>query len=148
MNEYLESLVLKGEEPVEKPAEKVAAESVEEVVEEVAQPEEEADPVEEAPTEEPKEEAPAVVEEAKEEKKAEVKISANKEVAKHDDVPATADDPVAVVDIRIFNTPDPKGYFKIFSGNVIVKGEVDTMKSIEYMKPGFGLVKGFTPDLK
>lgn len=54
----------------------------------------------------------------------------------------------SVTDIKIFNSPDPKGPFKIFTGNVIIDCEVSEMKQIQYMKPGFGLVKGFTPDLK
>lgn len=50
-------------------------------------------------------------------------------------------------DIKVFHTPDPKGPFKIFTGNVIPQGQVSTMTQIKYMKPGFGLVKGFTPDI-
>ena len=68
---------------------------------------------------------------------------------KHPDIPVPpVIEPVYVVDIRMFNTPDPKGPFKIFTGNVIVKDKVDTMTELEYVKPGFGIVKGYTPDLK
>ena len=163
MDNYLESLVVKGEKTEEvAPQEEVkeedvvaeieeavaepAEEAVEEPVEEVAEPAEETAPAEVV-------EEPVVEAEPEEKKVATVTITAedtnNGLVHKNADVATVApEEPTAVVDIRIFNTPDPKGPFKIFSGNVIVKQRIDTMTQIEYMKPGFGLVKGFTPDLK
>lgn len=134
MDKYLEGLVKKGE-TAEAQAEELVTEEVVEVAEEAAPTEETVEPVvEEAPAPEPA-------------KKADVKIKAEKSAPASKPV-ANADEPVAVTNIKIFNTPDVKGAFKMFSGNVIVKGNVGDLKMIEYVKPGFGLVVGYTSDLK
>lgn len=134
MDKYLEGLVRKGETE-EAQAEEPVTEEVVEVAEE-APAEEAAEPV--------VEEAPAPESAAK---KTDVKIKAEKPAPAPKPV-ANADETVAVIDIKIFNTPDVKGAFKMFSGNVIVKGNVGDLKMIEYVKPGFGLVVGYTSDLK
>lgn len=134
MDKYLEGLVRKGETKGTQAEEPVTEEVVEEA-EEAVPAEEPAEPVvEEAPAPEPA-------------KKADVKIKAEKPAPAPKPV-TNADETVAVIDIKIFNTPDIKGAFKMFSGNVIVKGNVGDLKMIEYVKPGFGLVVGYTSDLK
>ena len=134
MDKYLEGLVRKGETEGAQ-AEEPVTEEVVEVAEEAAPAEEAAEPVvEEAPAPEPA-------------KKADVKIKAEKPAPAPKPV-ANADETVTVTNIKIFNTPDVKGAFKMFSGNVIVKGNVGDLKMIEYVKPGFGLVVGYTSDLK
>lgn len=131
MDKYLEGLVRKGETK--------GTQAEEPVTEEVVEAAEEAAPAEELAVEEAPAPEPA--------KKADVKIKAEKPAPAPKPV-ANADEPVAVTNIKIFNTPDVKGAFKIFSGNVIVKGNVGDLKMIEYVKPGFGLVVGYTSDLK
>lgn len=84
-----------------------------------------------------------------------------KQAADADTVTATSEDddaevdtsaslygkPIAVNKIKVFNTPDPKGFFKIFSGNIIPTAKVESMYAIDYVKPGFGLVRGYVTDV-
>lgn len=141
MDKYLESLVVKSNENDDS----IATDPVE-VKEEVEEPEV-AEPIEKPDS--------AEVEEAEEPKVAEpVKDTDSDSVNASQPAEPTAsstNDPmgyVPVIDIRVYNTPYPNGPFRIFSGNVIIHSRVENMTLIEFMKPGFGLVKGFTPDLK
>ena len=131
MDKYLESLVLKGEsEEIVEPV------NEEEVVNEIAE-------ALEAPAEEPVEEVQSEPESIEPEP---APVKEEKKTAKKLDNAVT--ESTYVTQIKIFNTPDPKGPFKIFTGNVIVKGEVGGMTELDYVKPGFGIVRGFTSDLK
>lgn len=145
MDNYLESLVLKREKSteIEDSAREVAESATTNVEQEVGAPnseleecidvkEVEAGPVVESDVAEPKDEPENDTTSESESAASEVSVA---EIA------------TTVKDIKIFNTPDRKGPFKIFSGNVVIKDKVDTMTLIEYVKPGFGLVKGFTPNL-
>lgn len=124
LDSYLESLIKKDDEPV---VDEVAKEEVvKEVVPSVS--DQDIEPISESEPE------PVV-----EVKKEEPKKSASNELAKGTALP--------VKNIRIYNRPDSKSLFKVFSGNIIMKNKVDDMIEIEYVKPGYGLVKGFTPDL-
>ena len=142
MDKYLESLVVKSNEINDN---SIATDPVE-MREEVEEPEV-AEPVEKPDS--------AEVEEAEEPKVAEPVegINSDSTNASQPAEPAASstNDPmghVSVIDIRVYNTPYPNGPFRIFSGNVIIHSRVENMTLIEFMKPGFGLVKGFTPDLK
>ena len=53
----------------------------------------------------------------------------------------------SVNDIKIYNVPDSKSAYNIFTGNVIYKGDVAGYKQIAYMKPGFGLAIGYTGEI-
>lgn len=64
------------------------------------------------------------------------------------DADSNLNHPLPVKNIRIYNVPDSKSPSKLFSGNIIIKGQVSTMTAIEYVRPGIGLVNGFTPDVK
>lgn len=55
---------------------------------------------------------------------------------------------VPVTNIKIYNIPDSKSPFKMFTGNVVIKGKVDQFTKLEYVKPGFGLILGYTTDLE
>lgn len=144
MDKYLASLVKKGEIEESQVEEVIEEEVVEEIAEAVQAPE----PVEEV-KEEPEEEIEEVKEEVAEPEPPVKEVKKEeKEAIKHPDIPFNPDEPTSVVDIRIFNIPDIKSPFKIFSGNVIVRNKVSDMTELEYVKPGFGLVKGYTPDLK
>lgn len=147
MDAYLESLVKKGEvvkaqveeaaipEPVEEVTaiEPEVAEAAESVVEEI-KPAEEAKPA--------KAEKPA---KSGSDKKKEAE---SKAPTKAEETKSNAGEIVAVKDIRIFNIPDAKSPFRIFTGNIVVNGKMDSFTEIQYVKPGFGLVKGFTDSLK
>ena len=140
MDKYLESLVLKSNEIDD---DSIAADSAE-VGEEVKESEV-AESVEKPDSDEVKEEAekPEVAEPA--EGTDSDSTNASQPTASSTNGPMGY---VPVTDIRVYNTPYPNGPFRIFSGNVIIHSKVENMTLIEFMKPGFGLVKGFTPDLK
>lgn len=151
MDSYLESLVKKGEDvATEEEAVAIEAEEVTEEVptepEEVAEetPVEEPDPVEEVPEveEEPAEEE--IAEEVAEEAPAveeEIVLKAPSPVSYN------VGDTVQVNDIKVYNTPDPTGPFRMITGNVIYQGQFSKCFAIDYMKPGFGLVRGYTETL-
>lgn len=142
MDSYLESLnkkEIKEEEVIEEAVEETVDEPVEETVEEETVEE----PVEEAVEEEPVEEI--VEPEVEEVVEPEPVVEPKKEVKKAAPV---SNGTTTVTDIRVFNVPDTSTPMKLISGNIIVKGEVAGLSKIEYMKPGFGLVTGFTPDLR
>lgn len=125
MDKYLESLVKKGEIKTNQ-VEEVQEEEVVREIEEVLNPEPES-AVEEVSQSEPEVKEPEV----------DKKVSATPK-------PETT----SVINIRIFNVPDIRSPFKMYTGNVIVTGKVSDMTSLDYVKPGFGIVTGFTPDLK
>ena len=134
MDKYLESLVVKSNEIEDNP---IATDSAE-VRGEVEEPEI-AECVEESDSAEVKEEVKDVDSDSTNASQpAEPAASSTNDPMGH----------VSVIDIRVYNTPYPNGPFRIFSGNVIIHSRVENMTLIEFMKPGFGLVKGFTPDLK
>lgn len=156
MDSYLESLVKKGEEVAVETAEATedvieevaasesvveATEGVEIAAEEVDTVVEETEEVEEASevADDVAEEAPEVIEEVPEQ---EPQPELKKEIQSADE------ETLSVTNIKVYNVPDPAAVFKIFTGNVICKEMIGEMRMIEYVKPGFGLVKGFTPDLK
>ena len=135
--DYLESLVKKGEEIVEE----AVVEELEQSID-VEEPEEVAEEVIEEDAEE------EVAEEAEEVAEPKPAQEAAPEVTEVKKEAAPADDEIVYVEnIRIFNTPDPNTVSKLFSGNVIRKGQQGEMVAIEYMRPGIGLVAGFTPSL-
>lgn len=143
MDAYLESLVLKGEEvaePVEEPVvedlvvdEAPADEPIEEVV---------AEPVADTNIGENGDPAVVIKEEVKEEPE---------QVVAPESQPVSTDYEVDkmyfVNDIRVYSVPDDTTAFMLFSGNVIYKGTVDKYLVIEYVKHGFGMVKGYTLSL-
>lgn len=151
MDNYLESLVKKGEavQPVEE--EPVEEEPVKEeaVTAEVA-PEE---PVKEGPEVESKLSAEEKVEAAAEEL-AKEEAESVKEAPEVEPIKAESainyekDQMISVENIKMFNSADPKGVFKIFTGNIIYKDEINGMYLVEYVKPGLGLVKGFVTDFQ
>ena len=137
MDAYLESLVRKDEEPVYTPEEVVPASEdfeplpdepeeavVETVPEEVGEPQqEESEPVEEPTQEEKPESKPEEVAQVKE------------------------GEVISVNNIRVYKTPDTNQVARNITGNVTYLGKVGNFAIINYMRSGFGLVKGFTPDL-
>lgn len=155
MDSYLESLIKKGEgasaieemaaseEIITEEAE-VATTEAEVVSEEKVEASESLDTASKKEVEKTSEEAKAeelqtLIE--KQDKKAE-KIVAKSEVKVGNNIGKT----VSVKDIKVFNIPDDKSIFKLFTGNVIIKDEISGFSQIEYMKPGFGLVKGYTKE--
>ena len=164
MDSYLESLTRKSEEAidaaVEETVEAEEAAEVEETVEEIDDSnaaEETEDLTVEEPAEEDKEDE--AEEQVDEEAPEEAEDAAKAEpVDEPDDKPALqaassevthqAGELINVVGIRVFNTPSFNQPFRIISGNVTYDGKVDGFIRIEYMKSGFGMVKGYTPDLK
>ena len=155
MDPYLESLVKKEEkeavteEAVEEVLEEITQqpqaeveeiEVTEEVVEDVAEPEV-AEAVEEnieveavGQVSEPEvAEEPEVIEEAMEADPEKVEVAFQKEGSTS-----------FVKNLKIFNAPDAKGVFRIYTGNIILGAKIsEEFTSIDYMKPGFGLVKGY-----
>lgn len=57
-------------------------------------------------------------------------------------------DVITVANIRIYNTPDTNQPSRSVSGNIIYHNELNGWAVVDYMRPGFGLVKGFTQDIK
>ena len=146
MDSYLESLVKKSEEIED--IEEAPAEEVEDAVEVADTSDdivEENDAVEEEVTEEPEEK----VEETKEVKKAEPVVEKGAPVVKNSPVTKLEDGAtISVSEVRIFNIPDSKQPSKIVTGNVISRNEVtgangEAFILVDYMRPGFGLVKGY-----
>lgn len=169
MDSYLESLTKKSESTIEEVTEtEEVAEAVEETLAdepEVASEVEDAvaeESAEETATEEDKEqevgaEEQAVEAEPEEAESAEEVEEASEEEPNDEPVLQAPDVPegnhkvgelINVVGIRVFNTPSLGQPFKIISGNVTYDGKVEGFTIIEYMKSGFGMVKGYTPDLK
>lgn len=147
MDNYLESLVKKGEavQPVEEEPVKEEA-----VTAEVA-PEE---PVKEEPKVESKlsaeEKVEAAAEELAKEEAESVKEAPEVEPIKKAEpaINYEKDQMISVENIKMFNSADPKGVFKIFTGNIIYKDKINGMYLVEYVKPGLGLVKGFVTDFQ
>lgn len=52
-----------------------------------------------------------------------------------------------VTNIRIYKTPDVTQIARNYTGNVVYKGRIEDVYIIEYMRHGFGLVRGYTLDL-
>ena len=147
MDAYLESLV-KKDEVVEAQVEEAA---VLEPVEKVTAIEPEVAEAAELVVEEPKpvEEAkPAKAEKPAKSGSDKKKEAESTDPTKSEETKSNAGETVAVKDIRIFNIPDAKSPFRIFTGNIIVNGKIDSFTEIQYVKPGFGLVKGFTDGLE
>ena len=106
---------------------------------------------------------PAVVKDAIEEVAVEPEVTeegiAIHEVAEVEEVADKAAEPVPekveiafqeegqtifVRNMKIFNAPDAKGVFRIYTGNIVLGNKVsEEFTAIDYMKPGFGLVKGY-----
>ena len=124
------------EEVIEAPEETEEAEETVEDVESVEETEE-ADAEEEAP------------EEAKEDNEAEE----TEEDAPADDAEETEahsekkSNLVSVNKIRIYSKPSKAAVARIHTGFVRVGGKIREFTEVEYVKPGFGTVKGFSPDL-
>ena len=53
---------------------------------------------------------------------------------------------VNVSNIRVYKTPDTHQIGRSVSGNVTYLGKIGEFNIIGYMKHGFGIVKGYTPD--
>lgn len=123
MDAYLESLV-----KIKKEEDAVAEPEVVEVEPEVV--------VEETKIEEP----------VKEEKKPAKKLT-NPEPAE-DKADLEIDRNYHAKTIRIFKTPDIHQVSTAYTGNVIYKGKIGEFDIIQYVKAGFGLVQGYTKDLK
>lgn len=154
MDNYLESLVKKGEaiqsveEPIKEgtvitePAAEVTPEEPVKVEAELTA-EEKVEPVkEELVKEEIAEPTKKETEPVKEQPKAEP-VKENEPVIGYE-----KDQMISVENIKMFNSADPKGVFKIFTGNIIYKDEINGMYLVEYVKPGLGLVKGFVTDFQ
>ncbi len=56
------------------------------------------------------------------------------------------DEIIPVENIKIYSVPSTNGMARTFTGNIKYLGEVDRFKVIEYVRAGFGLVKGYTVD--
>ena len=54
---------------------------------------------------------------------------------------------VSVNKIRIYSKPSKAAVARIHTGFVRVGGKIGEFTEVEYVKPGFGTVKGFSPDL-
>ena len=54
---------------------------------------------------------------------------------------------IAVRKLRIYSRPSTGVPARTFTGNVELIGHVDKFKIVKYVKPGFGVVKGYTLDL-
>lgn len=168
MDSYLESLVKKGEEIVETAEPEVAEYAEIDVADEAvendtadgeltsdtvedAEPDESPSEVDDQPSEEVKEtteepeeaKEPEIQEIIKEQEKREEKPVPKSAVNAANRIGAT----LGVKDIKVFNVPDEKSIFKVFSGNVVVKDNIAGFSQIEYVKPGFGLVKGYTKEI-
>ena len=144
MDAYLESLVRKGE-VAEKAEAVIVAEEPLAKVEEVVEPvKAEKSKVADEKIDEAIKTVQEIAEKASDEKK-EVKGKSPKQDAKSESMKGKT---ISVTNIRVHNIPDPKSVFKIISGNIVVGDKINDMYQIDYVKPGFGLVKGFTADLK
>lgn len=51
------------------------------------------------------------------------------------------------INIRVYNSPSVKQVSRLISGRVIILGKIDNFTIVQYMKHGFGLVKGYTLDI-
>lgn len=151
MDNYLESLVKKGEAAALVEEELVEGEPVTD------------EPIAEVTPEEPVKEEPKVEAElaAEEPVEAAAQDLAKKEAESVKEMPEVEpikkaepaigyekDRMISVKNIKMFNSADPKGVFKIFTGNIIYKDKVNGMYLVEYMKPGLGLVRGFVTDFQ
>jgi len=52
-----------------------------------------------------------------------------------------------VRNIRIYKTPDINQIARNYTGNIIYKGQLEDVAIVEYVRPGFGAVLGYTLDL-
>lgn len=173
MDSYLESLIRKGN-PVEKKEEQpemteneaiLAAldDELEEVIEAEAEQEEaiveSVEPVTEEAQSEPVEEAAEPLVEEPEPAAESNAEPIEEPEPEPEPVPEVKQEPptktndykpeelISVSSIRIFNRPDENDVYNVFQGNVIFKSRINNFALIEYMKPCFGLVKGYTPDI-
>ena len=128
MDKYLESLVRKdliGEVAPEADVTEEEPAAIELAIEET--------PVEEAAVKEP---APA----------AEI-VPIEETVTESEQARAIGDE-VFVESIRIFDRPGQTYPPHIFTGVVILDGAFESYTKVKYMKHGFGLVTGYTADIK
>jgi len=151
MDAYLEKLVKKGSAVAEEVEEAIEEEVVEEIEAAVtAEPEpevqEEADTNDETVTE-------TVDEEAVPDVQLETVIEKDEQETETETDGATSNgfiEPnteIDAVNIRVYNSPDTRQLSRIISGHIVVLGQIEDFKIIEYMKHGFGLVKGYTRDI-
>lgn len=131
MDAYLESLVWKETEQEEEKTEDIDIENETSELDMVLEEPESAELVNES------EEVPAESEEAANEAIKTVDVD-NKEL------PSAQ----TVENIKVYNIPNEKSAPRIISGNIEIVKEVDGFTLIKYMKYGFGLVNGYTKDLK
>ena len=152
MDDYLESLVLKSElgatdveisEPIE--SEVAQEEPVANVTEESIPVTFDAEPAEGSETPEIQFE-PEVKEEVKEQPKpaTSFKSQASATECKGN---YEVDQTYYVENIKIYKTPDSNQVTKTYTGNVVFKGQIEHFFIIEYVRHGFGIVRGYTLSL-
>lgn len=142
MDEYLASLVRKEDNAVPVAEEVQVEEIAEPVVEEVADTSV-VEPDLESVVEEVKKEKPA---EEKKSKKTEKKVK--EEPKKVSAIVLEEGSEYDVYPVRVYKTPDTHQVSQLISGKVIYEGKAETFSVIEYMKHGFGLVKGYVQNLE
>lgn len=143
MDSYLESLVKRDEYvEVETSVETVDESNVIEVEEALPEAELEVVPVD---TEEPlvDEDAEEVVAQ-EEEKASEPTPEDNKQPVISESEEHVDGDKIKVENIRIYKTPDSKQVARNFTGNVVYRGKISEFTIIDYMRHGFGVVRGYT----
>ena len=147
--EVIEKPEVETTEEVTEPIDEIAEEIVEEGIEAASSvdPEEYTEVVEEVEAELEAEEAEPVKEE---------KIIPIPEVKPEPkQVPKSAiknnkycvGDIINVRDIKIYGAPAVAYPYRSYTGNVVYKGQSGEFSAIEYMYPGFGIVKGFTNEI-
>ena len=160
MDNYLDTLIRKGEQPLE---EAVTSEIQEDVatepevivpdtaVEDEETPEQEVSESiqsEEAENDkEPVEEPASETQPTKDKPKVSIVAEDSVAAVAKGSVKLTDTDENTVIpvkDIKIYNIPDKNSVFRLFTGNVTYLGKVSDMCQIRYMKYGFGLVIGYT----
>lgn len=134
MDEYLESLVLKTDE---EPAVDEVIEEPVEVAEETNVAEE---PVEDVAANDGENEVVA------EDDKEDTKEEPEQAIAPESQPAATSyeiDQTYSVSEIKIFNVPDISQPSIIFTGNVVYKGKLDQFSVVDFVRNGYGLVRGY-----
>lgn len=124
MDAYLESLVKKGNNADVEPSPEVSDDSVDNIVEVVEDIAEDSVEVE------------VVLDKSDEPADAEIEV-----------VDYKPGEVIYVKSIKVYKIPDTRQIARSITGNITFLGRVDTFAIINYMRHGFGLVKGYTTDL-
>ena len=97
--------------------------------------------------EEPVVESPEVAEPIEEKKEEELVEEEEPVLSVPDPSNYKEGDIIKVENIKVFKTPDKRQISRNVTGNVTYLGKIGEYTIINYMRHGFGLVKGYTPDI-